>query len=223
MDEVISITTREAKEFLLNNLELDLKKFGFKKNIKQSHLKRRHSLGFDIIGIGLLNYWPLNISINTIGITTRINKVENIVNPFIPKEYFNHEYSSTTVTILDQLKEDIQNIELVFYDDLPPAYLAVKDLIETKGLIILERNSDLQKLNKELKDRILLGQEKGWVHSISCLMQSLTLMYLCNDALFDEFSERYKAFKLPQDNREAIGKKALTDLIVYLKSGIIGK
>ena len=49
-------------------------------------------------------------------------------------------------------------------------------------------------------------------------MQSLTLMKLCNDPDFDVLCDKYKELYVPFVGQEITGRKALDNLIEYLKA-----
>ena len=67
-----------------------------------------------------------------------------------------------------------------------------------------------------LKKKEILKENIKTNFLIKNLMQSLTLLKLCNDPDFEKLSEMYKGLYIPWVGQEQSGPKALDELIDYL-------
>jgi len=169
--------------------------------------------GFDVIILKVLDYAPI-FQIETF-LSVRINKVEDIVNMFIPNR--NPQFMKFTETIgtsymlLSGAKENY--IEVETEKELDNAINELIKLIQDKGLAFFEKHRDIEIVNTIKKEQILKKEHTV----ITNIMQSLTLMKLCNDPDFDELCEKYKEFYVPFAGDEETGPKAINDLIEYLR------
>ncbi len=194
-------------------IEESFKSEGFKFVKSNGRILNRYSSGFDVIILKVLDYAPVFQIEIFLGI--RINKVEDIVNMFIPNR--NPQFIKFTETICTSYKElsgaRENYIEIKSEKELNNAIIELIKLIREKGLTFFKKHRNIETVNIIKKEQIL--KEKHTV--ISNIMQSLTLMKLCDDPDFDKLSKKYKELYIPFVGHEEIGPKAINDLIIYLK------
>jgi hypothetical protein len=209
-----------TKRFVFNETAIrlaeGLKEDGFKFIKSSSRILRTHSLGFDVVILHIVDYWP-NFQIDTfLGI--RLNEVEDIVNKFIPNR--NPAFMKFTETlgtsymVLSGAKENY--IEIKTEEELSNAINELITLVKNKGLKYFGDHRSIEVVN-DLKKRQILTENNGANYVIGNLMQSLTLMKLCNDPDFEKLSMKYKELHAPFAGEEESGRKAMDDLIEYLK------
>lgn len=149
-------------------------------------------------------------------LSVRIDKVENIVNKFIPNR--NPQFMKYTETIgtsykeLSGAKENL--IEISTEKELDNAINEFIKIIRDKGLAFFEKHKNIEIVNAKKKEQILNKE----YNVIGNVMQSLTLMKLCNDTDFDILCDKYKELYVPFVGQEITGRKALDNLIEYLKT-----
>lgn len=207
------MTKRYVFTEIAKSIEKRVKPNGFKYVKSNERILNKYSSGFDVIILTVLDYAPvfqLQMSLRV-----RINKVENIVNKFIPNR--NPKFMKFTETIgtsymvLSGAKEN--HIEIETKKELDNAINELTKLIQEKGLVFFDKHRNIEIVNTIKKEQIL--KEEHTV--ITNLMQSLTLMKLCNDPDFDELCEKYKELYVPFAGEEESGIKAINDLILYLR------
>ena len=149
-------------------------------------------------------------------LSVRIDIVENIVNDFIPNR--NPQFMKYTETIgtsykeLSGAKENL--IEISTEKELDNAINEFIKIIRDKGLAFFEKYQNIEMVNAEIKKQIL-NKEYNY---IGIIMQSLSLMKLCNDPDFDVLCDKYKELYVPFVGEEIKGREALDNLIKYLKA-----
>jgi hypothetical protein len=112
--------------------------------------------------------------------------------------------------VLSGAKENY--IEIETEKELENAIKELTELIQDKGLAFFEKHRNLEVVNAIKKEQILNKEHTV----IGNVMQSLTLMKLCNDPDFDVLCEKYKELYVPFVGEEETGTKAINDLIAYL-------
>lgn len=187
---------------------------GFKFVKSNGRILNKYASGFDVIILKVLDY-TFDFQIETF-LGLRINKVEEVVNKFMPNR--NPKFMKFTETIgasymvLSGAKEN--HIEIETEKELDNAINELTELIENKGLAFFERHRNLEVVNAIKKEQILKSKH----NVITNIMQSLTLMKLCNDPDFDELCGKYKEIYVPFVGEEETGIKSINDLIAYLKA-----
>jgi hypothetical protein len=220
----MAMNKKQVTNLVGQGISEGLKEDGFKFIKSKERILREHEVGFDVIYARIIDYNPVfQIEFS---IAIRLNAVEEIVNKFLSDEIRNPATNSLTTTIVssyDMLTNSKENyIEIKNEKELDAAIQSLLVLIKAKGLAFFNKYKNFQVANKYRKDRIL-NDESQLSHILISLMQSLTLMKLCNDPDFDELSEKYKQLYVPWAGQEESGRKALDDLIHYFSalSGVI--
>ncbi len=214
------MTKRYVYNQITSNLSLTLKINGFKFIKSKERIIRPHTVGFDVIIFHIVDYNPI-FEINFF-LRTRINEVEDIINQFMI-DCMNPDFMPFTETVnisfkkLSNSNEDF--ISVINTSELDIAIKKIEYLIKTTGITFFEQNTDIQKVN-QIKKRQILYEHQGLslFHNRRTLMQSLTLMKLCNDPDFDKLKDKYKELYVPFVGEEVNGRKALEDLIRYLET-----
>jgi len=174
--------------------------------------------GFHVIIINVIDYRPIFQIEIYLGV--RLDAVEEIVNRFLQWTFASSKFMKYTETIstsykaLSGAKENYLEVESE--SQLQDGINEITLLIKEKGLAFFEKYKNLNNVNLYKKESIL-NDTSGISHILTNLMQSLTLMKLCNNPDFDELSERYKKLYVPWAGHEEAGRKALNDLIEYLR------
>lgn len=210
------------KKYVTNKIRTqiagNLKNEGFKYIKAKERIIRKHEFGFDVIYTRVIDYEPIFQIEYSIAI--RLNAVEDIVNKFFGEELFNPKNKPLTTTVAssyDLMSETKQNhIEISTEDELEISIQELIELTRNKGYSFFQEYRNLTTTN-ELKKNQILNDETGLSNVLRNLMQSLTLMKLCNDPDFDELCEKYKELYVPWVGQEITGRKAMNDLIEYLK------
>jgi hypothetical protein len=195
-----------------------LKEYGFKFIKSKERILREHEAGFDVIYARVIDYNPIfQIEFS---IAIRLERVEAIVNNFLDEEIQNPTFNSLTTTIAssyDIMTGTKENcIEIKNEMELEDAIKQLINLLKGYGLEFFNRYRSLQETNL-LKKKQIRHDESGLSYILTNLMQSLTLMKLCNDPDFNELSEKYKKLYVPWAGQEESGRKALNDLIEHLQ------
>jgi len=211
---------RDICNRVLNYLASNLENVGFKFIKKKERILRYHHLGFDVIIFNVVDYnsvFEVDFSLRT-----RIDDVENIVNQFM-LDCMNPKFMALTETVAISFQELSNStnevIKVTNEAQLEQASLDILLLIQEKGMRFYEQNRDLKKLNEFLKIQIL--EKHGGIglhHDRRTLMQSLTAMRLCDDPEFLRLEDKYKELYVPFAGEEEIGRKAIDDLIRFLKA-----
>lgn len=210
---------KQVTNLVRQGISEGLKEDGFKFIKSKERILREHEAGFDVIYARIIDYnsvFQIEFSI-----AIRLNAVEEIVNKFLNDEIRNPAGNSLTTTIVssyDIMTNSKENyIEIKNEKELEAAIRSLLVLTKDKGLAFLNKYKNFQVANKYRKDRIL-NDESQLSHTLISLMQSLTLMKLCNDPDFDKLKEKYKELYVPFAGEEVTGRKALNDLIEYLET-----
>jgi len=197
-------------------IEEKFKSNGFKFVKSNCRIINKYPSGFDVIIIKVLDYAPvfqLQMSLRV-----RINQVEDIVNKFQEYSFASPQFMKYTETegvsymVLSGARENY--IEIETEKELDKAINEFIKIIQDKGLAFFEKHRNLEIVNAEKKNQIL-NKEHDVIGNI---MQSLTLMKLCNDPDFDVLCDKYKELYVPFVGQEITGRKALDNLIEYLKT-----
>lgn len=209
-----------TKRFVFNEiagrLAESLKVEGFKFVKSNRRILRAYPSGFDVIIFNIVDYYPCFQIDTFLGI--RLNEVEEIVNKFVPNR--NPAFMKFTETlgtsymVLSGAKENY--IEIKTEEELSRAISELTTLIKSKGLRYFENYRSPESVN-DLKKRQILTEGNGTNYVIGNIMQSLTLMKLCKDPDFEELCIKYKELYIPLVGEEKSGRKAIDDLIAYLK------
>lgn len=196
-------------------IEESFKTEGFKFIKSNGRILNKYPTGFDVVILKVLDYAPTFQIETFLGI--RINQVEEIVNKFQEYSFASPQFMkytetiSTSYMVLSGAKEN--HIEIETEKELDNAIDELTELIQGKGLAFFEKHRNIETINAIKKEQIL--KEEHTV--ITNLMQSLTLMKLCNDPDFGELCEKYKKIYVPFVGEEESGRKAMDDLIEYLE------
>jgi hypothetical protein len=212
------ISKTKVNNELYINVSESLKNDGFKYIKSKQRIIRKNKEGFDVIIFNVLDYNPI-FQIQ-FWLKTRLDIVENILNRFM-YDCMNPKYMALSETTShgygELMKKEIDYIEIKSERELK---LAIKNIIKLikDSLIIFEENKDISQVNFNKKNQILF-EHKGihLYHNRRTLMQSLILMILSNDPDFEKLSEKYKELYIPFSGEEITGKKAMNDLILFLK------
>jgi hypothetical protein len=143
----------------------------------------------------------------------RFDRVEEIVNAFLAKyNFFNIDGTKTTSTVSDLMYYEtrIDNDE-----DINHFIQLHMCNIKMKVMDYFTKYNTMNNANNHLKNQILTD-ESGLYHIERCLMQSLTLMKLCNDIDFEWLSQKYKEIYVSWGGYEEKGLEAINDLIECL-------
>lgn len=209
------MTKKHVFTEIAKRIEERFKLDGFKFIKSNGRILNKYSSGFDVIILKVLDYAPafqLQMSLRV-----RIDSVENIVNKFQEYSFASPKFMKFTETIgtsymvLSGAKEN--HIEIESEEELDNAINELVKLIQDKGFAFFEKHRNIEMVNAIKKEQILKDEHTV----ITNLMQSLTLMKLCNDSDFDEFCNKYKELYVPFAGEEETGRIALDDLINYLK------
>lgn len=191
---------------------------GFKYVKAQDNIIRKQDYGFDSIEFRIIDYNPIfQIEFS---IAIRLDAIENIVNMFLGEDIINSQYKHLTATVAssyDIMTGSEENyIEVHNEDELEVAIQELAGLIKDKGLEFFKSYSQLSTANI-LKKTQILEDKSGLSYILRNLMQSLTLLKLCNDPDFDKLCDNYQKLYVPWVGQEESGRKAMDDLIEYLK------
>lgn len=208
---------KDAFSRIAKSLEDNLRDYGFVYRKSDGRILRFHPNGFDVILIDILDYWPV-FEIRTF-LSIRLEEVENIVNMFIPRRNPKFmKYSTTIATSYMVLSgADSNEIEFETEEELDAAISTLTKLIRDKGLKYFDEYRSLEVVNRIKKEQ-LVGDNNERYNVINNLMQSIVLMYLCNDPDFNILCDKYKKIYIPFLGEEELGIKAMDDLIHYLSS-----
>lgn len=210
------ITKKHIFNEIALGIEENLRDVGFKYRKSDGRILRRYSGGFDVILLTVLDYGILFQTEMFFAI--RFDKVEDTINKFIPNRnpaYMKYtETLGTSYMVLSGSKEN--HIEIKTQEELNKTINDLIILIKTKGLEYFEKYRNIEVVNA-LKKKQILTENNSINYVISNLMQSLTLLKLCNDPDFDKLCIKYKELYIPFAGDEESGRKAMDDLIEYLK------
>ncbi len=198
-------------------LAASLKSDGFEYIKSRQRIIKKHSMGFDVIYARVIDYNPLFWIESSIGI--RINKVEDIVNQFLDERFQNPEFnhlSTTEGTSYAAMTGIDDDVEVNNEDELNNAIQDIIKVMKEKGLHFFEKHRNLENLNL-YKKKGILEDTMGGAYVLTNLMQSLTLMKLCNDSDFDKLSIQYKKGLVPWAGEEEASHEVLDNLINYLR------
>jgi hypothetical protein len=207
------ITKKEVEQKLNETLNSLLLSDGFKLRKSDGFIIRKSQAMIESIFFRVLNYWPLCQEIDYIGFSIRFDRVEEIVNPFLSKyNFLNIAGTKKTSTIGDSI---FFNIRIDKDEDINEfIYLYMNDIKE-KILSYFKKNGNINDVNQYKKDRILTDNN-GLNYIEHNLLQSITLMKLCNDPDFENLSQRYKELYASWGGQKETGFQAMDDLINYL-------
>lgn len=212
------MTKRYVFNEIVTQVSENLKNEGFEYQKSNGRILRVYPEGFDVIIFKIVDYWPVFEIETFLGI--RINKVEDIVNLFLKYSFASPKYMKYTETIgtsymvLSGAKENCIKFETE--EDFNKAIKELIILIKNKGLDYFKKHRHVETANT-LKKTQILSEDNGINYVIGNLMQSLTLMKLCNDPDFEKLRVKYKELYVPFVGEEESGRKAMDDLIEYLK------
>ncbi len=211
MDKII---TKKEVEHRLNECFTDLlAQENFKLRKSNSLIIRKSQSKVESIFFRVLNYWPLCQEIKCVIFDIRFDKVEEVVNPFLAKyNFFNMEGAKMTSTIGDFIS---YNMKIDKYEDVDNFINVNKDTIKTKILDYFVRYNTMEDANILMKEQIL-NNDSGLYYIERTLMQSLTLMKLCNDSDFQDLSQTYMKLYSSWGGFKEKGLMAINDLIEYL-------
>jgi len=211
------------KKYVTNKIRTQiagiLENEGFKYIKSNERIIRKHEYGFDVIYTRVIDYKPIFQIEYSIAI--RLNAVEDVVNKFFGEELFFPQNKPLTTTIA--LSYDLMSgtnlsyIEICTEDELEDAIQKLTELTKSKGYAFFQKYKNFAVTN-ELKKNQILNDETGLSNILRNLMQSLTLMKLCNDPDFGVLCDKYKELYAPFVGQEITGRKALDNLIEYLKT-----
>ncbi len=198
---------------LSENLKIDDFRFVKSKN----HIIRKLEDGFNLIEYRIIDYNP--IFFIELSLAIRLNIVEEIINRFLGKEIMNPQSKTHTLTLgigFNFLMGDSNDVKVENEDELRDIINKYNVGIKTKGLSYFTNYSNLLNANKFKKENIL-SDTSGVSYLLRNLMQSLTLMKLCNDPDFELLYPKYLEYYVPISGQEVVGRKAIVELYDYLK------
>jgi hypothetical protein len=210
-----TMTKRYVFEKIASSIAEKFKEQGFIYYKTNGRILSIYKDGFDVIILHIVDYNPY-FQIQT-NIGKRINKVEEIVNKFQEYSFASPKFLKFTETIgtsymvLSGAKENF--IEIKSEEELENAIEELIILIRDKGFDFFEKHKNIELINSIKKEQILKKEH----NVIGNIMQSLTLMKLCNDSDFDELCVKFKELYVPFVGEEETGRKAIDDLIAYLR------
>ncbi|MDR2127060.1 MAG: hypothetical protein LBP63_09560 [Prevotellaceae bacterium] len=214
MEEIIiSPKKKEVETILITSLLNLVLEDGFIHRKKDNTIIRNSKTGFESFWFDVLNYWPYCEKIESVVYSIRFNQIEDIVNPILYKNGLHKvEYPKTSITICQNIsfcKEIYKHEELDIFIKL---YI---NQIKENGMSFYEKFNNINKVNIYKKGKILTDNS-GLYYIESNLMQSLTLMKLCNDSDFEELVQKYKTLYSNWGGYKEKGMSAINDLIEYL-------
>jgi hypothetical protein len=214
MEEIIIGPTKKEVQTKLNEtLSNLLFNDSFKLKKSSGVICRRTQGKVESIYFRIINYWPLCQEIGCVMFDVRFDKVEDIVNPFLAKyNFFNIEGTKTTSTIGNLIDYNTRIDKIEDVDKF--IYLHIKDIKE-KILDYFFKYNKISAANQLYKSQILTDNS-GLYYVERPVMQSLTLMRLCNDSDFEELSQKYKEIYTSWGGYKERGLNAINDLIGYL-------
>lgn len=212
-----------TKRYITNEVRTKLtdsfKNEGFEYIKSKERIMRKHTMGFDVIYARVVDYNPIFQIESSIAI--RLNAVEEIVNLFLDERFMNPEYKSLTTTLgtssyMPLVDDYYRYIEIKSEEELNSAINELTTLIKGKGLDFFKENRSIETTSL-LKKSQILNDNTGGAYVLTNLMQSLTLLKLCKDPDFEEMCIKYPKFLVPWAGQEESGRKAMNDLIEYLR------
>lgn len=212
-----------TKRFIINEVRTKLteaiKNEGFEYLKSKERIMRKHNMGFDVIYISIIDYNPIFQIESSIAI--RLNAVEDIVNIFLDERFMNPEFKHLTTTIgtssyMPLVDEYYRYIEIKTEEDLNSTINEIINLIKDKGLLFFKNYRNFESTNNLKKSEILTKDNYG-AYVLRNLIQSLTLLKLCKDPDFEEMCIKYPKLLVPWAGQEEAGRKAMDDLIEYLR------
>jgi hypothetical protein len=211
-----------TKSFVINKtyrrIAEGLKDQGFEYKKSNERILKKITGGFYGITLHIVDYRPIFQIEIYLGI--RIDAVEEIVNRFLEYTFASPEFMKFTETIgttYKVLNGSLENhIEIKSETELENGIDILIKTILSKGFEFFAQKSNQETLNSLKKEQIL-KDNMGSFSVDRNLMQSLTLMKLCNDPDFDKLKDKYKELYVPFAGEEISGRKALNDLIEYLQ------
>ena len=207
------VTTKEVKQKLTHSMESTLVDCNFKLKKSNGFIIRKSKGKTENVFFRILNYWPLCQEIDYAGFSIRFDAVEEIVNPFLAKyDFFNIECTKTTATIGDSIYYNTRIDKIEDVDKFIHLHL---NNIKQKVLDYFSQYDSINNANR-LKKNQILTDNSGLSYSEHNLMQSLTLMKLCNDSDFGELTQKYKDLYSNWGGYEEKGINAINDLIEYI-------
>lgn len=214
-----TMTKRFVFEKIASSIAEKFNEHGFIYNKTNGRILSIHKEGFDVIIFHIVDYNPIYEIY--FSLRTRLDKVEETINKFM-HDRMNPKSMPLTETISIRYKElagsENDFIEVKSDEELEKAVKEIVALIKEDGLLFFENNHHIQKVNKMKKSHILFKPEGNvQFRDIRTIMQSLTLMKLCNDPDFEELCNKYKELYVPFVGEEETGRNAIDDLITYLK------
>jgi hypothetical protein len=212
---VISITAKNVREKLVATLESMLLEDNFKLKRSNSFIVRKSKNKTESVFFKILNYWPLCAEIEHVLFDIRFDKVEEIVNPFLAKYNFsNIEGTKTTSTIGNLIS---YNTKVVNFEDVDNFIALNMNNIKAKVLAYFIKYSTMNEANVLMKEQIL-NDDSGLYYVERNIMQSLTLMKLCNDSDFEYLSQTYIKLYSSWGGFSERGLMTINDLIEYLSN-----
>jgi len=215
------ITKKVVQSQLASSVSNLIKDEGFILNKTDNTIIRKKNHGFELISIRIIDYWPLSINIEQINLSIRYDKVENIVNDFYSEDMFNKKFSKYTSTIVNSITfsisdSEIKDIIIKDYNDLKKGVEKIIKHVLLEGIPFFKQFKTIEDASNYKKNGILNDKTKI-SYNLRNLMQSLTLMRLINDKDFYYLCEKYKELYVPFEGEEITGRKAMDDLIQFLK------
>lgn len=211
-----------TKKYVTNEIRLklteNLNEEGFKYIKSKERIMREHEEGFDVIYSRVIDYNPIfQIEFS---IAIRLNAVEEIVNKFFGESLFNSQNKSLTTTVAssyDFLTGEEENyIEISSELELYSTIQKLIKITKGEGFNFFQKYRNLEFTNA-LKKHQILNDDTGLSNILRNFMQSLTLLKLCNDPDFDKLCDNYRELYVPWVGQEESGRKAMDDLIEYLR------
>lgn len=215
------MTKKYIREKLGLELSENLKMDDFRFIKSKNHIIKQIENGFNLIEYRIVDYAP--VFFIELSLAIRLNIVEEIVNRFLGEEIMNPQSKIHTLTLgiaFNFLMGDSNDVKVENEKELREVINKYIVGIKTKGLNYFNDYSNILNANR-LKKEDILSNTTGISCLLRNLMQSLTLMKLCNDPDFELLYPKYLEYYIPISGQEVFGRKAIVELFNYLKDIIV--
>lgn len=215
------MTKKYIREKLGLELSENLKMDDFRFIKSKNHIIKQIENGFNLIEYRIIDYAP--VFFIELSLAIRLNIVEEIVNRFLGEEIMNPQNKIHTLTLgiaFNFLMGDSNDVKVENEKELREVINKYIAGIKTKGLSYFNDYSNILNTNR-LKKEDILSNTTGTSCLLRNLMQSLTLMKLCNDSDFELLYPKYLEYYIPISGQEVFGRKAIVELFNYLKDMIV--
>jgi hypothetical protein len=207
------ITKKEVQAKLSEALFCAIATEGFILKKKDYRIIRNTKFGFESIYFDILNYFPLCQEIEFVGMSMRLNQVEEIISPI--KFKYN--------LCVEDISKNIPTIGYNMYFNLKVQTEKEVDIfineymeeIVTQSSLYFNRNENISIINIDMKNTIIQGNDVI-SNGLNSIARSLILLKLCNDIDYDIMKIKYRELLKPFDGQEERTFAAYDELVSYL-------